>query len=64
MGPGPYVMPQVVGDRLVTASATGKIYSLNKKTGKPVWSHDLYKEFHGTPVIYGYTCHALPTKIC
>lgn len=62
VGPGPYAMPQVVGDRVVTASGTGKIHSLDKKTGKPVWSHDLYREFHATHLEYGYACHALPYK--
>ena len=62
VGPGSYAMPQVIGDRIVTASATGKIHSLNKKTGKPVWSHDLYSEFHATHLVYGYSCHALPYK--
>jgi len=62
VGPGPYAMPQVVGDRLITASATGKIHSLDKKTGKKVWSHDLYSEFHGTHLQFGYSCHALPYK--
>src|SRR5579862_299318 len=52
VGPGPYAMPQVVGDRLITASATGKIQSLDKKTGKVIWSHELYSEFHGTHLIY------------
>jgi outer membrane protein assembly factor BamB len=61
-GPGPYAMPQVVGDRVVTASATGKIHSLDKKTGRPVWSHDLYAEFHATHLQFGYSCHALPYK--
>jgi outer membrane protein assembly factor BamB len=55
-------MPQVVGDRIVTASGTGKIHSLDKKTGRPVWSHDLYKEFGGTFLEFGYSCHALPYK--
>jgi outer membrane protein assembly factor BamB len=27
-----------------------------------VWSHDLYNEFGGTSLIYGYSCHALPYK--
>ena len=62
VGPGPYAMPQVIGDRVVTASATGKIYSLNKKTGKPVWSHDLFSEFHATHLVYGYSSHPLPYK--
>ena len=62
VGPGPYAMPQVIGDRVVTASATGKIHSLNKKTGKVVWSHDLFNEFHATHLIYGYSSSALPYK--
>ncbi len=62
VGPGPYAMPQVVGDRVIAAGATGKIFSLNKKTGKPVWSHDLFTEFHGTHLVYGYSSHALPYK--
>jgi outer membrane protein assembly factor BamB len=61
-GPGPYAMPQVLGDRLVTASSTGKIHSLDKKTGKVVWSHNLYTEFHATKLQFGYSCHALPYK--
>jgi outer membrane protein assembly factor BamB len=62
VGPGPYSMPQVVGDRVLTASGTGKIQSLDKKNGKPVWSHDLYKEFGGTQLIFGYACHPLAYK--
>jgi len=62
VGPGPYAMPQVIGDRVITAGATGKIHSLDKKTGRPVWSHDLYTEFHATHLKFGYSCHALPYK--
>ncbi len=62
VGPGPYAMPEVIGDRVVTASGTGKIYSLDKKTGQPRWSHDLYNEFHATHLQFGYSCHALPYK--
>ncbi len=62
VGPGPYAMPQVVGDRVVTASGTGKIHSLDKKTGRLVWSHDLYNEFHGSQLQFGYSCHGLPYK--
>jgi len=62
VGPGPYAMPQVIGDRVVTASGTGKIHSLDKKTGRPVWSHDLYAEFAATRLQYGYSCHGLAYK--
>jgi outer membrane protein assembly factor BamB len=62
VGPGPYAMPQVIGDRLVTASGTGKIHSLDKKTGRRIWSHDLYDEFGGSQLQFGYSCHGLPYK--
>ncbi|HKX29606.1 MAG TPA: PQQ-binding-like beta-propeller repeat protein [Blastocatellia bacterium] len=62
VGPGPYAMPQVIGDRLVTASSTGKVHSIDKKTGRSVWSHDLYSEFGGTHLEFGYSCHALPYR--
>jgi outer membrane protein assembly factor BamB len=62
VGPGPYAMPQVVGDRVVSASGTGLIHSLDRKTGQPVWAHDLYQEFGGTRLQFGYSCHALPYK--
>ena len=62
VGPGPYAMPQVIGDRVVTSGGTGKIHSLDKKTGKPVWSHDLYTEFAANRMPFGYSCHGLPYK--
>ena len=33
-------MPQIVGGRLVTADSAGRLSSLEKQTGKVVWSHD------------------------
>ena len=59
---GPYAMPQVVGDRIVMASGTGLILSLDKRTGRIVWTHDLYTEYCGTRLVFGYSCHALPYK--
>ncbi len=38
VGFGPYAMPQVIGDRVVTVGGTGRLHSLDKRTGKPVWS--------------------------
>jgi outer membrane protein assembly factor BamB len=61
VGPGPYAMPQIVGDRIVTASGIGLIQSVDKKTGRPIWSWDLYKQ-GGTPLGFGYSSHALPYK--
>lgn len=62
VGPGPYAMPQIIGDRVVTASGIGQIHSLNKADGKPVWSLDLYKNYGGTRLGFGYSSHALPYK--
>jgi outer membrane protein assembly factor BamB len=61
-GPGPYAMPQIIGDRVVTASGIGQIHSLNKDDGKLVWALDLYRNFGGTRLGFGYSSHALPYK--
>ncbi len=62
VGPGPYAMPQVVGDRVVTASGIGQIHSIDKNTGQAVWSLDVYKQFGGNRLDFGYSSHALPYK--
>jgi outer membrane protein assembly factor BamB len=59
---GPYAMPQVIGDRVVTASAIGQVHSLDKKTGKPVWSFDVERQADGDRLPHGYSSHALPYK--
>lgn len=62
VGPGPYAMPQVIGDRVVTVSGIGQIHSLDKKTGKVAWSLDLYKQIGGDRLAFGYSSHPLPYK--
>jgi outer membrane protein assembly factor BamB len=62
LGDGPYAMPQVVGERLVSVDGAALMYSLDKKTGAPAWSHDLYDEFGGSSMQFGYSSHALPYK--
>lgn len=62
VGPGPYAMPQVIGERIVMASGDGQILSLDKRSGKIVWSHNLYTEYSGTRLQFGYSSHALPYK--
>ncbi len=61
-GGGPYAMPLIVGDQIYTAGATGKLNCLDKKTGKVVWSHDLYKEFNGSKMDFGYSCNPFAYK--
>jgi outer membrane protein assembly factor BamB len=44
-GAGPHATPLIVGDRLYTVSSRMNLMALDKATGKPVWSHDLMKEY-------------------
>jgi outer membrane protein assembly factor BamB len=62
VGPGPYAMPQVIGDRIVMATGDGNLLSLDRQNGNIVWSHHLMKEFHGTQLPFGYSSHVLPYK--
>lgn len=59
LGHGPHGTPLLVGDRLFTPGVTGLLHCLDKKTGKVLWSHNLWKEFGGTPLIYGYASSPL-----
>jgi outer membrane protein assembly factor BamB len=61
-GGGPYAMPLIIGDQLYAAGATGKLHCLDKKTGKVVWFHDLYKEFNGSRMDFGYSCNPFAYK--
>lgn len=61
-GGGPYAMPLIIGDQIYTAGATGKLHCLDKKTGKTIWSHDLYKEFNGSKMDFGYSCNPFAYK--
>lgn len=61
-GPGPYSMPQVIGDRVVSVSGIGQVNSIDKTTGKVVWSMDLYRDFAGDRLPFGYSSHPLPYK--
>jgi len=61
-GPGPHATPLVSGDRVFTSGATGQLHCLDKKTGKPLWSHDLLAEFHGTLRVNGYSCSPIAYK--
>jgi outer membrane protein assembly factor BamB len=63
-GAGPHGTPLIVGDRIFSVGATGKLHALSKADGSPIWSHDLMRDFQGTfrnrgysasPVAYGDT---------
>jgi outer membrane protein assembly factor BamB len=61
-GLGPHSTPLLVGDQLFTVGAIGKFHALDKKTGKVIWSHDLWKEFNGRKMDRGYSCSPLLYK--
>jgi outer membrane protein assembly factor BamB len=54
-GSGPHSTPLVDGMRVFTTGVTGQLHSLDKETGRPVWSHDLHKEFNATVLARGYS---------
>jgi len=53
-GNGPHATPAIAGDRLFTTGVTGKLHCLDKKTGKVLWSKDLWGAYGGSRLIYGY----------
>ena len=42
MGNGPYSTPLIVGDRLFTTGVAGRLQCLDKKTGKVLWTQQLW----------------------
>lgn len=61
-GVGPHSTPLLVGDQLFTVGATGKLFALDKKTGKVAWTHDLWKEYAGLKMGRGYSCSPIAHK--
>jgi outer membrane protein assembly factor BamB len=55
-GPGPHSTPLVVGDLVYTVGVVGKLHALDKKTGKVIWSHELWDELGGKVMGRGYSC--------
>jgi outer membrane protein assembly factor BamB len=54
-GDGPHSSPLVAGDLIYTVGTTGKLFCLNKQTGRERWGHDLWREFGGTFIGVGYS---------
>jgi len=54
MGNGPYATPLVVGDRLFTTGVAGRLQCLDKKTGKLLWTQQLWTDHKGSRLMYGY----------
>jgi len=59
MGNGPYSTPLIVGDRLFTTGVAGRLQAIEKKTGKLLWTQQLWLDHKGTRVMYGYASSPL-----
>jgi outer membrane protein assembly factor BamB len=53
-GNGPYSTPLIIGDRLFTTGVAGRLQCLEKTTGKPVWTQELWATHRGSRMMYGY----------
>lgn len=53
-GTGPNSTPLLVHGRLYTIGFTGIMHCLDARSGKPLWSHDLYKDLGATYQMFGW----------
>ncbi|MDP6038399.1 MAG: PQQ-binding-like beta-propeller repeat protein [Candidatus Latescibacteria bacterium] len=61
-GPGPHATPLIVGDYVYTVGVRTHLHCLDKKTGKEVWSHDLWEKFGAKPPDRGYSSSPIVYK--
>lgn len=61
-GKGPNATPLLMDGRLITVGFTGKLFCLDAKTGKPLWSSDLMKDQDATFLQFGYSSSPLPHR--
>ncbi len=61
-GAGPHSTPLLVGDLLYAVGATGKLFALDKKTGKVAWTQDLWAQYNGRKMDRGYSCSPVAYK--
>ena len=61
-GIAPRSTPLVLSDRLVTLGITGRMFCLERSSGKPLWHHDLVEEYGATRPRWGYSSSALAHK--
>jgi hypothetical protein len=52
-GDGPRGTPTIDGDRLYALGGTGDLVSLDLKTGKPLWTKNLLRDFGGRNISWG-----------
>ena len=53
-GPGPHSTPLITDNGVYAIGILGNLVCLDKKSGKRIWWHDLYNEYHGTFFDRGY----------
>ncbi len=53
-GTGPNATPLLIGNRLYTVGFTSRMHCLDTAGGRVIWSHDLYHDFGGTLLPFGY----------
>jgi outer membrane protein assembly factor BamB len=61
-GPGPHSTPLIVGGRMFVTTVVAHLVALDLKTGKRLWSHDLWKEYKGNFLDRGYSASPLAYK--
>lgn len=61
-GDGPRGTPLIDANQVYTIGVRGIMHCLDKKTGKPLWTHDLWKEFKGNVLQHGYASSAIAYK--
>jgi outer membrane protein assembly factor BamB len=61
-GSGPHATPLVTSTTVFTTGILGKLLALDKKTGKVLWSHDLFQEYGGRVPDRGYACSPVAYK--
>ena len=54
MGNGPYSTPLVAGSRLFTTGVAGRLQCLDKRSGKLLWTQQLWDDHQGSRLMYGY----------
>jgi outer membrane protein assembly factor BamB len=54
-GSGPNATPLLVGERLFVVTFTGRLCALDRKTGKVLWTQELWKDHKGTFRDVGYS---------
>lgn len=56
---GPRVTPVIENDKVYCIGAMGHMFCLDIKTGKPLWTKELMKEYNTAAPVWGFSAHPL-----